>query len=501
MLRNLSSGLRSLFRTRQVDRELDEEVRAYLEMAVEEKMKRGVSREQALREVRLEQGDLDVTREIVRSAGWESFVETTWQDVRFGLRTLRKNPGFTSVAVITLALGFGASTAIFSVLNGVLLRPMPFPEADRLFLVSLASPGGPFPWQPGISDRDYLRFREQNKAFTSIASFTRGTTANLTGAGDPAQIPVAYVTGEFFSLLRTSPEIGRGFLDQDGEPGRDDVVVLSNEIWKDRFASDARILGKTIKLDGVARTVIGVMPPGFRFPEAKAWLPLIIQIDERNSFVRPVLGRLRPGVSAAQAKAELAVFAEHLPLEPGERRQDRLPQILPLKDLLVANVRPSLLVLMGAVSFLLLIACANVASLFSVRAAGRTEEMTLRSTLGADRWRLVRQLVLESSMLSFAGGAAGLVVAIWGVPVLLTIAPAGRVPRTESIHTDGAVLAFTLGVSVLTSIFFGLAPAFQLFQRDLRSSLSQSAHRITGGHENLRTVIAISEIALEISGR
>jgi hypothetical protein len=242
LLRSLSNGLRSLFRKERVEGELDEELRGFLEMAAEEKMKQGVSRKDALRAVRLERGNLEITKEIIRSARWESFLETLWQDLRFAARTLGKSPGFTAVAVLTLALGIGANTAVFTVVNGVLLRPMPFPEADRLFLVSLAPRGGPFEWQPGISDRDYLAFRDQDQAFENLASFTKGTTANLTGTGDPVQISVAYVTTQFFATLRTNPEIGRGFLAGEDELGRDNVVLIGNEIWKERFGSDSGIL-------------------------------------------------------------------------------------------------------------------------------------------------------------------------------------------------------------------------------------------------------------------
>jgi putative ABC transport system permease protein len=496
LLRSIASGLRSLFRKERVEGELDEELRGFLDMAAEEKMKEGRSRQDATRTVRLERGNVEVAKEIVHAAGWESFVETCWQDLHFALRTLSKSPGFSAVAVLTLALGIGANTAVFTVVNGVLLRPMPFPDSDRLFLLSLAPRGGPFEWQPGISDRDYLAFREQDQVFENIASFTKGTTANLTGAGDPVQIPVAYVTTQFFATLRANPEIGRGFLAGEDEPGRDNVVLLGNEIWKERFGSDSGILGKTIRLDGADRTVIGIMPPGFALPGVKAWMPLAIRIDEHNSFTRPVVGRMKPGVPPQQAKAEVETFAGRLPLGPGEN--ERMPQIIPLRDLFVANIRPSLVVFAGAVSFVLLIACANVASLFLVRAAGRGQEMAVRSTLGAGRWRLVRQLLTESTVLSFAGGIAGLLLAFWGVPALLALAPAGKIPRMEMIRIDGWVLAFTFGISTITGILFGLAPAFQVLRGEARDSSSQAGRRVTGGHERLRGALAISEIALAL---
>jgi putative ABC transport system permease protein len=244
--------------------------------------------------------------------------------LRFALRTLRKSPGFTAVVILTPAPGIGANTAVFTVVNGVLLRQMPFPEADRLFLVSLAPRGGPFEWQPGISDRDYLAFRDQDQAFENVASFTKGTTANLTGAGDPLQIPVSYVTTQFFAALRTNPKIGRGFLAGEDEPGRDNVVLLGDEIWKERFGSDSGILGKTIRLDGLDRAVIGIMPPGFAFPGAKAWMPLAIRVDENNSYTRPVVGRLKSGVPPQQARAQLETFAAHLPLGPGENERSSI---------------------------------------------------------------------------------------------------------------------------------------------------------------------------------
>jgi len=480
------------------ERELDDELRFHLERQVEKYERSGVTRDEATRQARVEFGGVELTREECRDTRGVNFIEALLQDLRYGVRTLSKNPGFTAVAVLTLALGIGANTAVFTVVNGVLLRPMPFPEPDRLVLVSLTPHGGPFEWQPSISDRDYLAFREQDQVFERIASFTYRATANLTGTGDPVQIPVAYVTTDFFPTLRVNPEIGRGFVAEEEEPGRDDVVVLSNELWKERFGADSRILGRTVRLDGINHTVVGVMPPGFALPNARVWMPLKISINEHNSFSRPVVGRLKPGVTAEQAQAELETFADRRPLGPGESKEDRLAQIIPLKDLLVANIRPSLLVFAGAVAFVLLIACANVTNLFLARAAGRGHEMALRSTLGAGRWRLVRQLLTESTLLSLAGGACGILIAFWSVPALLALAPAGKVPRMEMVRMDGWVLAYTFGISVITGIVFGLAPAFHATRRDARESLSQAGRSVTAGREGMRSALTISEIALAL---
>lgn len=498
MFGDLWHRMRARLRRRSVEAELDDELRFHLERQVEKYVQGGWSREEAQRLARVEFGGVELAKEECRDARGVRFLETLLQDVRHGVRLLRKSPGFTAVAVVTLALGIGTNTAVFTVVNGVLLRPMPFPEPERLVLVSLASRGGSFEWQPGVSDRDYLAFREQDQAFERITSFTSRATADLTGAGDPAQIPVAYVTSGFFPTLRTNPKIGRGFLTEEEEPGRDNVVVLSNELWRERFGADPAILGKTARIDGISRTVIGVMPPGFAFPDVKVWMPLKISVDQHNSFTRPVVGRLKPGVTAQQAQTELATFAQHLPLRPEDGKRDRMPQIIPLKDLLVANIRPSLLVFAGAVAFVLLIACANVANLFLARAAGRGHEMALRGTLGAGRWRLVRQLLTESTLLSLTGGACGVLIAFWSVPALLALAPAGKVPRMEMIRIDGWVLAYTFAISVITGIVFGLAPAFHATRPDARESLSQAGRSVTGSHERMRGTLTVSEIALAL---
>ncbi|HKW34147.1 MAG TPA: ABC transporter permease [Candidatus Acidoferrum sp.] len=498
MFNDLWHRMRVVIRRGRVEGELDEELRFHLERQVEKYVQSGLNREEAQRRARVEFGGVELAKEECRDAGGVNFIESMLQDLRYGIRTLGKNPGFTAVAVLTLALGIGANTAVFTVVNGVLLRPMPFPEPERLVLISLTPRGGPFKWQPGVSDRDYLAFREQDQAFQRIASFTSRATANLTGAGDPVQIPVAYVTTDFFPVLQTNPEIGRGFLAEEEEPGRDNVVILSNQLWKERFGADSGILGRTLQLDGISRTVVGVMPTGFALPDVRLWMPLKIRIDAHNSFTRPVVGRLKPRVTEQQAQAELETFSDLQPLGPGESKRDRMPQIIPLKDLLVANIRPSLLVFAGAVAFVLLIACANVANLFLARAAGRGHEMALRSTLGAGRWRLVRQLLTESTLLSLAGGACGILITFWSVPALLALAPAGKVPRMEMIRMDGWVLAYTFAISVMTGIMFGLAPAFHATRRDASESLSQAGRSVTAGHERMRGALTVSEIALAL---
>jgi len=417
-------------------------------------------------------------------------------DLRFALRSLRRRPGFTLVAVVALALGIGANTAVFTVVHGVLLQPLRLPAPEGLMLVAYEPRdwGGGFQPDPGLFDMHYLDFRKQARAYEAVATYD-SNDVSLTGAGEPLRAAAAGVTTEFFRVLRTSPALGRTFAAAEEQ----DVVVLSDHLWRSRFGADSGVLGRSIKLDAVPYTVVGVMPPVFHFPgNAEMWRPLEVRTSDHNTRMRTVIGRLKQGVTQRQAQAEMETIAPRLQLFPGMNRTEMVARVLPMRELFVARFRTSLLIFAGAVGLVLLIACANVANLFLARALGRRQETAVRGALGASRWRLIRQLLIESAAVSVIGGAAGTLLALWGVPALLNLAPPGAIPRVEEIHIDGAVLAFTLLVSLLTGLAFGVIPALQATRRDVRESLSHGGRGVTAGHERLRSALVVSEIALAL---
>jgi putative ABC transport system permease protein len=423
------------------------------------------------------------------------------QDLRYGIRKLAKNPGFTVIAVLALALGIGANTAIFSVVNAVLLRPLAYKEPGRIAMVWMDNHklGVDQDWH---SYPNYMEYKNESQTFEDMAAYN-DRSFNLTGAGDPVRVVGAWATASLFSVLGVQPVLGRTFTVDEEEPGHDLVVVLSYRLWQRNFGGDRDIVGRQISLNGASRTVVGVMPATFSFPDkdAELWIPLAVSPQARNN--RHVLwlkavGRLRPGVTLAQARADMSTIAGRL-----EQQYDFMAgygvNLVPIHDQIVGSVRPALLVLLGAVALVLLIACTNVANLLLVRAAAREREVAIRVALGAARRRLVRQMLTESVILGVVGGGAGLVVAALGLRVLVALAPAD-IPRLDQIRIDWLVLAFSMGVSLATGLIFGLVPALQASKPDLNESLKEGGRGSTGGvhRRRVRSVLVVSEVALSL---
>ncbi|MGO8817680.1 MAG: ADOP family duplicated permease [Terriglobia bacterium] len=481
------------FRRRYWDEERARELEAYLEAETDDNIARGMSPEDARYAAHRKLGNTTLIREEIYSMNSLGWLETLSQDLRFALRTLRKNPGFTAVAAMTLALGIGSCTAIFTVVNSVLLQPLPYPHSEQLFLIQSGTPGGSF---GALTDVEFSEYEKQSQAFEHLAAFSAGI-ANLTGAGDPVVVHRCEVTPGFWPTMGVAPELGRTFAPgSENGPGRDSVV-LSDRVWRAQFHADPGIVGKSVTLDGTARTVVGVMPTGFDFPaEQGVWSLASLDPLKFKLARQAVIGRLRPSTSTRQAQAEMDVISRQL---FSVKDRGKTLRLFPLYEYVVGDVGRSLLVLLGAVGFILLIACANVANLLLARGLGRRQEMAIRTSLGAGRFRLIRQLLCESVTLSFLGGALGMLMAAWGVRVFLSLVPSGDVPRLREIHLDARVLAFAVLVSVLTGVIFGLAPAVHLSGISLNQSLQQAgSQRIAGGGQRLKSVLVVAELALAL---
>jgi predicted permease len=480
------------------DDEIQEEIAAHLRLAAADKMARGASREEAQRAARVEFGNVTHVAEVTREMRGGLWIERLGQDLRYGWRALRRTPAFTAVAVATLALAIGANSAVFTVVNSVLLQPLPFPEPGRLYAVSYLPTDLPFELPPGLDDRLYLEYRRHVARFDRITGYQR-QELTLSGAGDATRLPGARASASFFEVLGVQPALGRTFRADEDEAGTDRVVILSDRLWRARFNGDPAILGKSITLDGISRTVIGVMPRGFTFPAAsQVWTPLALRLDPGNSFLFPVIGRLRADATPDQAKSELEAIARATPPDPRAGGIKPVARIIPLKDTLIGKVRTSLLVLAGAVAFVLLIACANVANLLLIRAATRRHELAVRIALGASRGRIARQLLTESILIALIGATAGILVAFAGVRALLALAPAGRIPRIDEVHLNGWVLVFTLAVAVITGILFGVVPAQSGSRREPQEALGQGIRLVGGSHHGLRSAFVTAEIALAL---
>jgi predicted permease len=430
-------------------------------------------------------------------------MRTFLQDARYAVRVLLKNPGFTLVAVMALALGVGANTAIFSVVNSVLLRALPFEQPERLVRVYVTVPKRGTSRSP-FSYLNFSDLRAQGKQFERLAAYS-GAGAALTGGDRPEQLEGVAASGDFFQTLGARPALGRVLTAEDERPDAR-VVVISHGLWSRRFGADPKIVGQSVTLDGVSTTVVGVMPKTFSYPldEARVdyWSPLNPQDElnrERGANYLNVIGRLGEGASLQGAQSEAEAVAARLGEQYPRQSGGRSVNLVGLHEDLVGNIKPALFVLLGAVGFVLLIACANVANLTLARSAARQREVSIRTALGASRWRIVRQLITESLLLALAGGGLGLLLALWGLDLLVASIPEG-VPRAAEIGLDVRVLAFTAAVSMLTGIIFGLVPALQVSKPDLNEGLKEGTRGSTEGgrRSRARAVLVVAEVALSL---
>jgi predicted permease len=513
LFRQLAHGARALFWKKHVADELEEELHGFIEAAVEQKMRSGMTREEALRAARVEVGSVAAIKDNVHDAGWESIVEAVWQDVRYALRWLRRSPGFTAVAILTLALGVGANTAIFSIVNSVLLRPLPYREPDRLVRI--------FFNEPGLGLRDVTVSKPELDDLTDRAgvfeelSAIAGGSANLTGAKQPERLEFVLISFDYFSMLGATPQIGRLYGPQDFAPGFSPNIVISDALWRRDFGADPNVLGRTIRFDGDPATIIGVLPPEFRHPgptvsgDVQVWSAAGFSADP---FPKPIrtnrglnagtIGRLKPGLTLAQAQARLTGMAAEIrkdfPAEYPPQAQWTI-EIQPLRDVLVGKVRPMLMVTLGAVILIVFIVSLNIANLLLARASGRQQEMAVRLALGASRGRMIRQMLTESMLLSAIGGIAGVLTAVTTLGFVLRFVPS-NIPRLNEVKIDWVVLGFALLISIFTGLLFGLAPALHSARVALSAAIREggrgSGYSTRTGR--LRDVLIVSELVFAV---
>jgi putative ABC transport system permease protein len=435
-------------------------------------------------------------------------MEPVIKDIRYAVRSLLKRPAFTALAIITLALGIGANTAIFSVVNGVLLRPLPLTEPDRLATFWLSAPAKGMT-EVNVTQGLFAYYRERSRTFESMAAYDTGSVS-LTGGGEPERLSCANVTFDYFSILGKQPLYGRAFLPQEDTPGKNNVAILSYDLWQRRFSRSEAIVGQTIKLNNTSIVVVGIMPQGFEFPyraersdfpRIDLWLPLGLDPQILNYWNYSVVGRLKPGVTTVDAQREIAALTDDFFRENHFQKEGDVGSIavvVPLTERIVGKVQTQLLVLVIAVGMVLLIACANIANLLLARAASRRREIAVRCCLGASRWRIISQLLSESLLLALIGASAGLLVAVWGVDGIKSLA-AANIPRLDQVRVDPAALLFTLAAALLTGVLCGLAPAWRGSRVNLQEAVKEGARgSASASNRRLNNAFVIAQIALSL---